>query len=154
MNLYKARELHSKKGVGLGIWHYTRYNDNQKNTRAIGYCSKWKKPKLIEDGGFWTKEEAEKHIANKSKYHNKKGHATAEEACECYKNYLLDTSLKFYKKSLEETNTHHKCAVDGCSKMTASSASINPYSSYYLCEDHLNRKEVEKLFSIGESWGS
>ncbi len=154
MNFYQARELKDENDNGTGIWHYTCYNDNQKTTYPIGYCAKWEKPILIEDGGTWTKKEAERYITNKDKYHNKKGHTSSEEAGECYRNHLLD-KIKFYRKSLEESDTHHKCRVEGCNKMTASMANLDSYHIYNLCEKHLNREEVDKLLpKAHESFGS
>lgn len=154
MNFRKAREV-QVDGKGINEWNYTNHNDNQKITYAIGYCAKYIEPVLHKDGGFFTEEQAEEYKKRKDKYHGGKyNHATPEEACACYKQYMLDTTLKFWKKPLEEADTHYKCVIEGCKEMTASMASVGAYDNYHLCEDHLNREEVGKLFSIGESFGS
>ena len=153
MNFYEARELRDKNDKGTGVWHYTCYNDNQKATYPVGYCAKWKEPVLREDGGIWGKEEAEKYTANKDKYHNETGHKTSRESCECYKQYQLDNNLRFWKKNLKDADTHHKCEIKGCDKMTASYASVG-MPRWSLCDEHLNIEEVKKLFNVGSSFGS
>lgn len=87
------------------------------------------------------------HLALKANYHDD-GHATADEACECYKRYELDTALRFST----EQSTKRQCEV--CKEWTQSHATVGGYTVFVLCEAHANRAEVEKLFSVGESWES
>lgn len=99
------------------------------------------------DADRWQKSKNEAE-AFKHKYHTN-GHATLEEACECYKSYQLDHSLRMDQVT---SSTMHKCQV--CGTWTQAIATVGPWLHFYLCDDHRNREEVAKLFSIGESWGS
>lgn len=80
------------------------------------------------------------------------GHATEEEACECYKNYMLDTQLSLMDKEPANATQQFKCKA--CGAWTACRAMVGPYQVFDLCPQHQTREEVEKLFSVGESWQS
>lgn len=113
-----------------GRWDYTT------NSHPIGYCSGWtwnetydpKKEWAYGSEDHWQKSKI-KAEASKDKYHTG-GHATAEEACECYKNYQLDNHLQLDRKS---TNTMHKCKV--CGTYTESMASVGFWQLYHLCDE-------------------
>ena len=81
---------------------------------------------------------------------NHEGHETAEEAQACYKGYLLDNNLLLDGKWEGQLS---KCQV--CGEWTDGMASI-PWNQWYvtLCDTHRNRGEVERLFTVGESWQS
>lgn len=144
-----------------GTWGYTSANDNQ--VRPIGYCnpffefSESTKSCLFgtDDAGVARYKEyiAPYRAANEAGKFHDGGHQTAEEACACYKQYILDFDLKFHPE-VKNPNTLHKCAVDGCGVMTSAAASLDSLHRYNLCPEHCNREEVAKLFNIGESWHS
>jgi len=141
VNYLKARQRQSTKR-----WDYTQMNDGR--VWPIGYC-----------GGFreYTPEQRQtycmndtwyaKYEANKDKYHED-GHPSSVEACACYKRYELDESLRFDVDS----QSKQKCEV--CGEWTEHRAMIGGYQYFVVCEKHANREEVEKLFTVGESWES
>lgn len=164
MNFYAARELHDADGKGLGKWNYTNYNDNQKATWAVGYCAGW--PEYLDKPWdpvklpwFHSAENFREHVEKiskfKEKYHSQLGtpHCSAEEACECYRQYQLDNNLVFTLVPKEDprVSSLQRCKV--CNEFTANQAMVN-HQVWHLCDVHLNRETVEKFYSVGESYGS
>jgi hypothetical protein len=159
MNFHKARERHDAEGKPTGVWDYTCYNDNQKATWPEGYCHKWRPLQDTNIGREWTEHEIMEHARHKEKYHEV-GHRTALDAVNCHREYELDR-LRFWG---EDRLTHkpdslHRCKAEGCEKYCASFADIPGSQTWTLCEDHLNRETVEKLFppytdGEAESFGS
>jgi hypothetical protein len=47
-----------------------------------------------------------------------------------------------------------KCEADGCGAWTQGMARVGGHVSFVLCDEHRNRENVEKLYSVGESWTS
>ena len=138
MNYLKARQRQSDKR-----WDYTCMNDRR--IWPIGYCHEWReytpeerKTYCMNDGWY------EEYESRKAKYHST-GHATPEEACACYKEYQLDTALRFGT----QPNRKEQCLV--CGEWTQQMAMVGGYETYVLCEKHANREEVEKLYVVGES---
>lgn len=131
MNYYKARQ---REG---GRWDYTCMNDGR--IWAVGYCAG-----KYED----VREAAEPAVA--VNYHEN-GHATPEEARECYKRYLLDTSMVLDARLSQQ---QRKCEAEDCDEWTQGLARIGPMESIVLCDQHRTREKVEKLFSVGESMSS
>lgn len=82
------------------------------------------------------------------------GHDTKEEAQECYKKYELDNNMKFIPEELQSPGTYSLCTVEGCTKLTNGSVFVGGYRHFTLCNEHQNRAEVEKIYSVGESWSS
>lgn len=130
-----------------GRWDYTY------NGVAWGYCREYQP--IPEDAGFMPPEhiraENRKTEAFKDKHHVN-GHATREEAEECYKHYLLDQHLRLMPDEPENANQQFRCKV--CKKFTACHASVGAYQIFDLCPEHQTREEVAKLLSVGESWES
>lgn len=124
-------------------WDYT--SEWQNITHPIGYCHAWKDPD--EWGLPVSDEEKEKFRQHKGKYHTD-GHATAEEACECYKQYILDHIVRHS----DDINTLHKCQV--CDEWTHHRVHVDRFDSFILCAKHANRETLEKLFEVGEAWES
>lgn len=84
--------------------------------------------------------------------HHDHGHETAQEAADCYKDYLMDHRLQFSRGS---NNTQRKCKV--CGEWTQKWAQIDAYEIMHLCDKHLNRESVEKLYTLSgedEMWSS
>lgn len=105
------------------LWHYTRHN-KRTGTYPIGYCA---------DGC--------------------PGHATAEDACEHHKQYLLDGAT-FHDDS-PDPQTLHRCEAPDCTNMTDGSARVpGGIISRTLCKEHRNRETLAALISVGESWHS
>ena len=138
MNYYKARQRKD------GRWDYTCMNDG--HILPVGYCSPYREPN---GEWYWNQNSIKKYQAEKE-FHHEDGHATEDEACECYRKYLLDTTLLLGHCS---ASTQHKCRV--CDKWTNRYATVDGGHIYNLCEEHNNRVEVEKLFEApGEIWSS
>lgn len=128
-----------------GRWDYTC------NRRATGYCCEYqplKENDLVLPAQI-AREENEKMEPLKHKFHTT-GHATEEEARECYKQYLLDTRLRLMTEEPENANQQNRCQV--CKKFTACYAQVGPYSLFVLCPEHNTRECVESLLKVGESW--
>lgn len=113
----------------------------------VGYCGGW--PAWLDEGAdpapllpIHQQLEREKLLPFKASFHTT-AHETAEEACNCYKTYLLDTGLRFS----EDTHSKQKCEV--CGEWTCGVAEVANHAQYRLCPPHANRVEVEKLFSVG-----
>jgi hypothetical protein len=136
MNYLKARQRKSD-----GKWDYTLENDGV--IYPIGYCSAYREPNIP------INPDRLKTMRDFSIKHHSEGHSTPEEANQCYKKYLLDQRLTLMQQYID---VQHKCAV--CGEFTQCCVSIDGWHKYTLCEKHNNREEVEKLFSVGESWES
>lgn len=107
----------------------------------VGYCApfrEWWNDKRIPANPDTV--EREKATAHK---HHTDGHATPQEAAECYKTYLLDHRL-----NLMEINpdTMHMCQI--CGEWTQHYATVDTYTRFRLCEKHNTREFVEKLFDV------
>lgn len=68
------------------------------------------------------------------------GHATPEDACKHYRQYLLDNRLRLDGMT---PNEQHKCEV--CGAWTQRGASVDLHQ-WHLCDEHCTREQVEKLF--------
>jgi hypothetical protein len=77
-------------------------------------------------------------------------HATEEEAYQCYTKWLLENRLSLDRKL---SGMQLKCEV--CGVYTEKQALVD-HTSFTLCETHLTREHVEKLFGtvgdITSSW--
>jgi hypothetical protein len=145
MNHLAARQRKTDKR-----WDYT--SDNKRTgTYPIGYCHALRemKPEI----GF-SQEMCDRYNTEEqkfaSKYH-KDGHATKEEACECYRQYELDHTLRFEDDN-PDASTLHKC--EECGTFTSGSAHVGAYVYWRLCAEHRTREQVEKRFTVGEAWQS
>jgi anaerobic ribonucleoside-triphosphate reductase len=99
-------------------WKYVMFNDNK--CYLVGYCATDKC----------------------------EGHNTEKEACEHYRQYLLDTRLRYFT----ENNEQRKCKV--CGEWTQGRATID-MEIFDLCPTHQTREVVETLYGkVGECWSS
>ena len=139
--------LCAKQRLHDGRWDYTR------NGFPTGYCHKYKR--LFESGGVLPPEVAQRENERMepfvSKFHDD-GHETAEEARECYKQYLLDTRLHLVTEEPENASQQHRCQI--CQKFTGCHASAGPYRLFTLCPEHQTREHVASLLEVYESWES
>lgn len=145
MNYYEVREIESKDGVGTGKFHYTKKNDGR--IWPVGYCAGWRE-NTEEDFKRYPglKEEIEKKKEFKINYH-KEGHASIEEARECYKEYLLDNKVRFREHKDGIEGNYIKCRE--CEKITNGYAEID-FSIIPLCNEHQKRDIISKHFSVGD----
>lgn len=148
MNYMAARELKGPDGKGCGKFHYTLMRDGV--TVPVGYCAGWqpwlegpdpesKVPEAILDT-------ARKRLAPfKAKFHTEP-HASPEEACECYRQFMLDTQANYDHKLTDE---QRKCQV--CGEWTSSLASVGGVVFVALCDAHRNRENLAKWLTVGSS---
>lgn len=135
MNYYAPRQRRD------GRWDYTRKNNN--DIWPEGYCSKYTEWWIYLEKQGWPCNAEEKTCYEKHKdKHHTDGHATAEEASQCYRQYLLDHSLRLGEKCSE--GERHRCKI--CGRWTQLYATVVNHSIWDLCEEHNNREEVEELF--------
>lgn len=130
-----------------GRWDYSR------NSVPCGYCRRY--VPIPEDGKVVPIEIASAENARMlpliGNFHVD-GHATKEEACECYKRYLLDTRLRLRPEEPADASQQNRYEV--CRKFTACHASVGPYRMFMLCPEHQTREHVASLLKVGESWES
>lgn len=140
MNYFAARQRESGKR-----WDYTCKNDSR--IWPVGYCAGWREPKPEHWGSQaeidrWL----ERTAPHRHKFHED-GHETDEQACECYKQYLLDFELHLDEENL---NMQRKCAV--CGAWTSKFARVS-MRIWDLCDEHRTREHVEVLHGpVGMSW--
>jgi len=135
-----------------GSWIYTY------NGVPYGYCrefNEWSDERINQI--FGGDKDAYEHFvapyrANKDQFHND-GHATKEEALECYKKYTLDFDLRF-REDKENANTLNRCQYPDCKEYTSGYANVGAYNMIILCKNHRNRECVSELYEVGESWES
>lgn len=131
-------------------WDYTRRTGST-GPYPIGYCAGWRdytdqdyeemKKKLGEHIVAEMKRDLEKREPFKEKYHFD-GHATAEEAMECYDRYRLDHDLEFF----EREDVQRKCAI--CEAWTTGMGSFRGehFGEHWpLCKEHQTKENVEEL---------
>lgn len=138
MNYFGPRQRESDNR-----WDYTCRNDNW--IYPTGYCHKF----IPLNGGLMhvSEEQVVEHERFRDKYHTT-GHDTPDEACECYKQYMIDQ--RFHIGKFEDSQ--HKCQV--CGEWTQQYIQIGGYQTFDLCDKHANREEVEKLFTVWTSMES
>jgi hypothetical protein len=137
MNYYQPRQRKTDMR-----WDFTSMNDG--HVWPVGYCDGDfdKVKKRILDCDILPNREAEVVKLEKfaSKFHSN-GHATCDEAVECYRQYQLDQHLRLNKH--ENPAELRRCAV--CGTWTGHHADIG-MTTFDLCDQHLGRNWVEELF--------
>ncbi len=138
--------------IADGRFDYTSRSDEQRDsTRAEGYCAGWRdftpeeEERLTKLHGEHflklLKQDQEKKVAFKSKYHTD-GHATAEEAEACWREYEIDN---YFEVTTEEDSK--KACVD-CGDWTHGRIGLRgPHSfgeQYPACEKHQSRNVLKK----------
>jgi hypothetical protein len=128
-------------------WDYTNRNDNM--VYPIGYCHKFvdlSEDKFVGEYYRVNKGALEKLYASSGKYHTS-GHSTYEEACGCYKEYLLDNSIHVG----EDKDTMFRCDICSGWSNTWVTVGFGVGIHLNLCPEHTGRQFIEKLFKVGES---
>lgn len=130
-------------------WDYT--SSSGSSSYPIGYCGGWKEytPEELADidaklgEGFSERliKERDRNVAFKHKFH-KDGHATSEEACACYKQYVFECEREQYI----EKSIAHKCAECGVwmSNITQFGRSLG--KRLYLCDEHMTEEMYAKHY--------
>ena len=78
------------------------------------------------------------------------GHDTPEEACEHYRQYLLNERTRYDGQLHGE---QRECAV--CGAWTQGVVYVDGWHSYVLCDEHRNREEMERLYpKVGQIMSS
>lgn len=125
-------------------WDYTISSDEEGWAHPAGYCAGWrewteKDVQLLFNGNaeLAAKELAER-LPFKQKYH-KDGHATAEEATKCHREYELDQELHFFV----DPRSQEHCQV--CGEWTQGRARLGEFQYFILCNNHQKRSVVTEL---------
>jgi len=143
MNHYKAVQRKDKR------WDFVRFRDG--SGQPWGYCRAFAPftDKQITEW-FISTELIKAHNARKHKYHTS-GHSTPQEACACYRQFLLDTALRF--RDDEPDRFMGRCKV--CNEYTNGGAEVDHGDLIVLCKAHRTRDYVERLYPpVGEIWSS
>lgn len=146
MRCFRARRL----GHGAGPWFYSRMDD--KVITPVGYCAGWREwtPEQLrmqfdEAMAVMVLRDQEQLRLFKHKYHTT-GHATDQEARDCYKEYMIDNCVTLDHK-LAERRDH--CMA--CSELTDGYAQVGTLATFVLCDNCRNRVEIAKLFKVTET---
>lgn len=134
MNYYQARQRISDKR-----WDFTCMNDRR--VWPVGYCADWTE---YTDADYerlpgLEREVKETLLPHRDKFHGH-GHETAEEACRCYRQFLLDTRVRL---DLTHPEYQRKCAK--CGAWTNAAAEVD-HEIFDLCDEHRTREVLEELF--------
>lgn len=172
MNYYDARQRGSDKR-----WDYTCMNDNY--IWPIGYCAglhpfseKWIRTmwgnlpeEVIQQEILKHKQKYDDDVAKYGHLYHQDGHASKEEAYECYRNYVLTHNLQIHKKPLndDERHKHRKCGsshdpdkqLHDCKEWTQNLVEVDHWWLIHLCDEHCNLETIRKLYpSVGSSISS
>jgi hypothetical protein len=126
-------------------WDYT-CRTGQGAVHPVGYCMPYSWIDPDKSSAILLSEEDKEKIRQSKDKHHSDGHATQEEAEQCYKNYLLDMRT-FYDSKIQRQML--PCEV--CGVFTQRAVSIDGWT-HILCDDHANRGGVSSILSVGESW--
>jgi hypothetical protein len=141
MNHYAARQRESDKR-----WDYTCRNNSR--FWAVGYCAGWREPQPDVLPKDQIRQWIDEMTPHRGKFHTD-GHETPEEACDCYRRYMLDFSMRL---DGEWSDAQHKFKV--CGAWTNGYAQVAS-STWTLCDEHRTREQVETLYGpMGEIWSS
>lgn len=157
MNHDAPREIADANGKPTGRWHYTRKN-SRGSAYPIGFCSPWVSCPECEkwqgDDGITVCQKCDNRHLVRSETPCP-GHATPEEACEHYRQYLL-SEIQFRGPKTQASWPKEKCRVDGCNNEGTHLAQIPGYhwTFFDLCEQHYNVESISPLIVVGESFHS
>lgn len=132
MRYYAAKQRQSDGRFDFTVTHGSY-------TYPAGYCAPYRP--WTENGKLFIPVPAEtlrKFEENSHKHHDT-GHATAQEAAECYFLYLLDQRLRL---GLEQEGRQEKCKE--CGAWTSLYAELDCFKFIVLCEAHNSREVVER----------
>lgn len=147
MNHYAARQQQSTL-----LWHYTCANGD--NIYPVGNCGRYRLCAACDGRCSDCLACQGNGVVLAPTVERCPGHVTAEEACEHYRQGLLDEAL-FSKKSIEEAWPQRKCEAD-CDRVATHVARTpgRHYARHEFCEAHCTREELSRLVTVGECWSS
>jgi len=150
MNHYLPRQR-----VTDSRWDYVLEN-RRTGVRPLGYCAGYRELDPAAPGMVLTPAQVEQvnalHRPLRAKFHDD-GHATAAEACACYRRYLLDTTPPRFHPDRPDATTQHKCVK--CGTWCSGGAYVGREDLGPLCAEHRTLAVVEELYpAIGEAWSS
>lgn len=138
------RHYSAKQRARDGRWDYTC------GQAPTGYCHAfdvaWPQDLAEPVSGYAEARAAA--IVHRDKYHED-GHATADDACACYKRFLLDNRLRTDGRISDQMR---KC--EACSAWTDRYAQVGGHQMFVLCDNHCQAATVASLLTVGESWES
>lgn len=145
MRYMAAREL-EVGGVGTGKFHYTQLLDGV--ISPVGYCAGWQPWMEGPIDGFAVREELlakerSRLFPFRAKFHTD-GHSSAEEACSCYRQFLLDIRTRYDTSLVDE---QRRCQV--CGVWSAKMACVDGTFYYVLCDEHRTESHLSTLFKVG-----
>ena len=117
----------------------------------LGYCAGWSEEtkasmaaRLGPELASLAHNTQERSRANIAEYHTD-GHETSEEACACYKRYLLDNDII---PGITLVGNSMRCQV--CDEWTRETVTVGG-TTYGLCRTHDRRRSVESFLCVGVS---
>jgi hypothetical protein len=122
-----------------------RYDFTCQNNGAVwpvGYCCHFIDLTEEEQQKYCLSDERLEIFRSHANKHHSSGHATPEEAAECYRQFMLDQNLWINLRSEELL----RCLV--CQTLTHSRVRIGSIDYWPMCETHNNRAEVEQLYPV------
>lgn len=124
-------------------------NRNDEIVYPIGYCKGFQPLDLHPTlSGHYQGAKRERLYEFSGKYHVS-GHSTYDEACQCYKEFILDNHFKINEVGPGKNGTH-TCDISGCGAWTTKMAEVaNNY--FFVCTGHANRETISKLLSVDSS---
>lgn len=133
-----------------GRWDYTTTVGDL--VRPIGYCraamteADWQE--LADKIGYKPTDSEKAKAAEFAHKHHTDGHAMAEEAQACYREYLLD----HHRRAYEDRETMRRCQV--CEEWTNGVVEVDSHY-FHLCRQHQDRQSVASLLpAVGERYVS
>ncbi len=145
---------------GTGLWHYTT-GKAKSGFYAIGLCSPYDTCPDCKGHSFMSASIKCETCDNKGSVKREEpcpGHATAEEACEHYKEYLVSKAQYEDDKGEHEERTLSRCEFkkgtdEQCRSLTSGAAYVES-RHYCLCAEHRNPESLAEVVQVGESWHS
>lgn len=133
MNYYAARQRQSDSR-----WDFTCRNDDR--IWPVGYCGGWAEWTDADEARIPGLQRAQEKLLPFKPHFHEDGHETAEQACGCYRRYLLDTRTRY---DLSHPEYQRKCAK--CGAWTEAAAEVD-HTIFDLCDEHRTREVLEELF--------
>lgn len=142
-------EIRDKDGNGTGKWRYC--SASKTGSFAIGHCSQIESCTCSPNTIFGITDceicQGKGFVSHPNPC---PGHDTPEDACNHYREYLIDNARYDYNMG----DMQKKCEI--CGTWTQHMAAVPMASIYHtLCDEHRNREYLDKVMSpVGESWHS
>ncbi len=137
---------------------FTSRNDGR--IRPVGFCVGWTEFSAPPVGQFeWMalehRKQVEAMLPLKGRFHDD-GHATRAEAVECYRQYLLATSVRLERRERPAQEGQCEAVIEPgtcCAAWTRHQAHVDGTWRAFLCEVHLTAEVVAALYK-GFEWSA